>query len=273
MSTLNENELQHEYVDADSSNESAALETAEYDRRKLFIPLGQLIGFALFILPSWYAYMNPDKNNLISVVELMCLGFAAVSLSLFSLVRGGADSLFDSLVPFILGSISLIGASSWSMISVVSGHAGGVDQWYVIHWWIELTAVLLVVLVVCSFAYQMFRVHRVDVIHGLSNTVLSGLVCISVAGWNFMPALAASYEANFSNGVLNTAVGRKIIALTLVAVAIAFGLCCSSWRWWSNRTTTQSPLAHSWLAMILIPIMLSGALVVLLFFGIRLVFI
>lgn len=267
MISLDEHVRTVGFSDENSFEDEPSSKLDRHDHRNTLIVSGQILMLVLLILPSCFAYINSENHRLLEFAGVLCLGVVVVCLSTYSLASGGADNLFDSLFPFILGAISLIGACYWSMVSIVSGYFSLVEQWRVARQWVAMVAVLLVILVVCTFACQMLRLHRTHVVRSLARSIFNGLNCIAVAGWNFMPTLAAEYAVGLSNGVFSQ-VGRKLVIMAVAAVAIMAGLCCSSWLWWSDRlgVSTSSP-DNSWIAVMLTPIMLSGALVVLVYVG------
>ncbi|WP_317643058.1 hypothetical protein [Bombiscardovia apis] len=245
-----------------------AVEGSTSSRSTLAIAFMQLIVLALLIVPTAFAFTPSLPEEYTSWMNLLCLGIVVISLSVYSLARGGAESLFDSLFPFVLGAASLIGACYWNMVSVVSGRMGLGDQWVIVRRWINLVAVLLAILVVFTFGHQMLRLHRTQVIRGLARSIFSGLVCISVSGWIFMPALVAHYTSGFDQGVWSSQ-GRWFLAMAALGLVLIAGLCVSSWGWWAERGRKSGRVAQSCLVISLIPIMLSGVVIVLALMGSR----
>ncbi|RBP98848.1 hypothetical protein CRD59_06870 [Bifidobacterium xylocopae] len=224
------------------------------------LPLTQLLVLALLLLSALLACLSDRSQVLISVSNLVCLGVVAVCLSAYCLAKGGANSLFDSLLPFVLGAASLIGACYWSMVAMVSGHEGLGWQLGVLHQWIGLACVLLVILVVFAFGRQMLRLNRTNVISGLSESVVNGLVCICVSGWAFLPSLTAYLASGLAAG-LGGWRGRVCLAVLVLFLALVAGLCMASWDWWSRGEIGQGRLSQTWLAVSLLPVMIAGALV------------
>ncbi|KFI38405.1 hypothetical protein BACT_0311 [Bifidobacterium actinocoloniiforme DSM 22766] len=233
------------------------------------IPLTQALLLLVLLLPSVLARSPFGSESLISVANLLCLGVAVICLSAYSLARGGADSLFDSLFPFILGAASLIGACYWNMIAVVSGSEGLDAQWAVLDKWVDLACLLLILLVVLAFGRQMLRLNRTEVIRGLSANVISGLTCICVPGWIFLPSLMSHLSVDLPAGLGD----RKALLCSLavlVALVLAVGLCAASWGWWVDLGARRRREAQSWLAIALIPMMLAGGLVVVALYTVHL---
>ncbi|MEK0306067.1 hypothetical protein [Bifidobacterium favimelis] len=177
----------------------------------------------------------------------------------------GAKDLPDRVICGLLGVAALVSSyvMQYGRINALrDGTLTGGSGWEALRGWLEAAAGLLAILAVVMFLRQMARVnHRTQVIRGLSLTAFGGLACICAAGWTFLPWLAAASVTVVGEGK------GLILALTLlVALAVVVALGWSGVQWVRQAAASGQPAAARTFGLALLPVMLSGAVIVLTLF-------
>ncbi|PLS24943.1 hypothetical protein BLI708_04795 [Bifidobacterium imperatoris] len=202
--------------------------------------LAQLTAYVLLIAAT--AITTPGPIPEASLI------FSALTLGMFTLFWPFRGSVFDRAITLIFGVISLLFVVIPFPIHEVppqmTTEDGGVLPWYS---WALAVGLLLVVLVVFSFGRQMARKERSHLIRALSHAVTSGVAAIAVAGWCFLPNLAALVAKGTTEGNITVAV--------LVILALALAVASVLWvRDADPDPTTREP----WIGTGLLPVMLMG---------------
>lgn len=249
--------------------------------------LAQLLTLALLILPALVAgaLEFPATARIIQVLVVVIALLALLVCWPFAGPGIPADP--DRGICVLLGLISLALAFLLPRpagLDRFRGDGSDLDAvWPLTRLWLESSAVLLTILAVFMFARQMARKNRRMVIRGISATALSGLAVICASGWVFLPAFCSLFAKAAASAPL------PAILTLVVGLVLLLGLVLAGWQWGrdlaggladesgktgrSGRTdqvTSADQVGSSdrtggpaWFGMALVPVMLSGALVML----------
>lgn len=233
--------------------------------------VAQLLALALLILPSLAAWTlgTPGMSSILQTVLVAVAVFALVACWPF--VGPGIPTDPDRGIAVLLGLISLV------LVFILPGFTGleGVwssagdlgSTWPLARLWLESTALLLTILAVVMFVRQMARKNRRMVIRGISATALSGLAVVCASGWVLLPSLCSLVAGSMEAAPLAVAL---VVVVGLILLA---GLVLAGREWGRDLAVADAEEAEkagqtnrvgpAWFGMALVPVMLSGALVVL----------
>ncbi|KAA8828497.1 hypothetical protein [Bifidobacterium myosotis] len=211
-----------------------------WKNKALGMLLIQFTAYALLIAAT--AIPSPGPLPAIPLI------ISALVLSQFVLFWPFRGTTLDRAATLVFGVVSLI----FVVVPFPSGKApadqstpdGNALPWYS---WALAVGLLLVVLVILSFARQMARENRSHLIRALSHAVTSGVAAIAVAGWCFLPNLGALLLRDSLVGTVTT--------IVMVALALALALASTLWV----RDADPDPaIRHPWIGTGLLPVMLMG---------------
>lgn len=233
--------------------------------------VAQLLTLALLILPSlaaWALGVLGVSGILQSVLVVVAI-FALVACWPF--VGPGIPTDPDRGIAALLGLISL------ALVFILPGFTGlegiwssGGDPgsaWPLARLWLESTGLLLTILAVVMFVRQMARKNRRMVIRGISATALSGLAVVCASGWVLLPSLCSLVAGSMEAAPL------AVVLVVVVGLILLVGLVLAGREWGRDlavadaeeveKTGQTNRVGPAWFGMALVPVMLSGALVVL----------
>lgn len=248
----------------------------------------QLLILALLVLPALVTWVlgSPSTARIMQIL-LVVIALLAL-LACWPFAGPGIPTDPDRGICALLGLISmaLIFLLPRSVgLDVSRGDGADLDAvWPLTRLWLESSAVLLTILAVVMFARQMARKNRRMVIRGISATALSGLAVVCASGWVFLPAFCSLFARAAASAPL------PAILTLVVGLVLLVGLVLAGWQWGrdlagglvdesgkagrSGRTDQDTSSAYqvgssdrtggpAWFGMALVPVMLSGALVML----------
>lgn len=195
----------------------------------------------------------PGSANVGGVVYSLLLSVVGVLIMLSAFFTPLRDGLPGRITACVLGFCSMICAATPFLGELVFGvHPDGVErsESLSVSAWLAGCATLLVVLLVVSFARQMARNPRTDMIVQMSHMVMDGVSCIAAAGWCFLPMLM------HADGVRPVVRALALAAVALVALALAAMSCL-----WTRDVRPLDDARSPWIGMGMMPVMLTGAAV------------
>ncbi|MBT1164038.1 hypothetical protein [Bifidobacterium felsineum] len=183
-----------------------------------------------------------------SMFPAIPLIMAALVLGEFVLFWPFRGSTLDRAVTIAFGVVSLIFVAvpfpSDEIPPEQISKNGDAYPWYS---WALAAGLLLVVLVIFSFARQMARENRSHLIRALSHAVTSGVAAIAVAGWCFLPALGSMLLKGTTEGTIT------VIVLVILALALAVASTL-----WVRDADPDPAIRHPWIGTGLLPVMFMG---------------
>lgn len=215
--------------------------------------LAQVIVEALLVAGTMALAATGSGRNL---QLLLVLGeLAVVVLAIFWPFRTGKA---ERAIVVVFGTLSVLAASSWGWFGEIApmpdGYTSFLTRTHGLINWAVAAGMLLVALTVVSFVRQMARAERSHLIRALSHGMTGGVAAIAVAGWLFMPDLAAFA---MTASPWHVAV---IMALLVIGLA-ALDYASISWM----RELDPDPVARApHVGAALLPVMFSGLVVALL---------
>jgi hypothetical protein len=203
------------------------------------------------------------------LVESIIFSVIILALALITLLANPLKSQTpNSKTANITGLICVIAGIVASVIGVNFNHESensGSDYSTVVHnlfatisGWAYTTAILLVVLLLVSFGFQMARRNRDNLIASISVMIGLGVSGISAAGWVLAPSLIHNL---FQVGVL----GRDFLhPFILIIVAVIFilaliGMVFASVYW--LRTMREPLNIRETIGIVTIPVLMMGGLI------------
>lgn len=221
---------------AEKTHENQTIQDATHSKVKELI-IAQVLAYVLLIAASFGSG---------SLGNWFAAAVALVILVLFLVFWPFRGTLLDRIVTAVFGVVSLVCAvgpfaGKWLKDSAATYQT---NEW---DFWALAAGVLLVILVVFSFARQMLREDRSHLIRALSHAVTSGVAAIAVAGWTFLPNLYAL--------VGKGSVYAIIAVVVIVLLALALGV--ASYYWLLDADPAPSAV-RPWFGIALLPVMILG---------------
>lgn len=195
----------------------------------------------------------PGSENVGSVAYSLLLFVVGVLIMLSAFFTPLRDGLPGRITACALGCCSMICAATPFLGELVFGVHPDVIEGSIYlsaSAWLAGCATLLVVLLVVSFARQMARNPRTNMIVQMSHMVMDGVCCIAAAGWCFLPMLMHAGDVRPLARVLTLA------AVAVVAIALGAVSCL-----WSRDVRPLDDARSPWIGMGMMPVMLTGAAV------------
>lgn len=170
-------------------------------------------------------------------------------------------STADKAIPFLAGLASMwcatLALKGWLPSSVIDGESEVSIHKFVAairpyERWAVNFALILVAATFISFARQMFRENRSNLVRNLSHCLTASIACAALPGWLFLPSII---RFTFSVRILE--LGVLVGVIGLFAVIILAGLS----HLWVKDAKYNSGMIFPQIGTALIPIMMGGMVV------------
>lgn len=216
----------------------------------------QVVAYLLLIvvsLPSPAHDVHAAVNLTYTVVPVV------VMMALFLWGSPLRDGVAGRVIAGIVGVGSLVCAAVQALHGMLfpvpaEGAEHAVVRVFSQETWAAGIVVLLIVLVLVSFARQMARENRVHLIRSLSHGVTGGVAMIAAPGWCFLPDFMK--ECGGATGLASTAVGVSCVVIVVLAVLLAG----ASYLWARDADPTPR-VDHPYIGLGLMPVMLMGPVI------------
>lgn len=195
----------------------------------------------------------PGSERVAGGVYSLILFAVGLFIMLFALFAPLRDGVPGRITACVVGFLSMICAATPFLGELVFNVRPTVleaTDYLSVAAWLAGVAVLLVALVVVSFARQMARNPRPDMIVQMSHMVMDGAACIAASGWCFLPMLFHAH------GVGTAVRVAAVAAVATVAVLLGMMSCM-----WLRDARPLDDARSPWIGMGLLPVMLTGGAV------------